>query len=121
MWKKSPISNLQTTNNIKNSELKMNSPSSFSSSPNDTEYSNLETDVDIRLITELTDFLSSEAVELAINGEMNDESTTLTNLDALDYKPVSIVHLHTAQNNKVQQKPFMVLFNTRDQKSTVKA
>ena len=69
------------------------------------------------MITELTDFLATEAAELAIN-EMNDESTTL---DALDYKPVSIVHLCNARNNKVQQKPLMVLFDTGAQKSTVRA
>ena len=113
MGKKTSVSNLETTN-IKNSKLKTNSPSSISSSPKDTEYSNLETDVDIPLITELADLL-------AINDEMNDESTTLTNLNALDYKPVSIVHLRNARNNKVQQKPLMVLFDTGAQKRTVKA
>ena len=69
------------------------------------------------LITELTDFLATEAAELAanedMNGEdMNDKSLTPTNLDALDYKPVSIVHLHNTCNIKLQQKPLMVLFDT---------
>ena len=87
----------------------------------DTGYSNLDTSVNIPLITELTDFLATEAAELAVNEGMNDESLTLTNLDALDYKPVSIVHLRNTRNNKIQQKLLMVLFDTGAQKSTVKA
>jgi hypothetical protein len=87
----------------------------------DTEYSNLDTSADIPLINELTDFLATEAAELAANEDVNDESLTPTNLDALDYKPVSIVHLRNTRNNKIQQKPLMVLFDTGAQKSTVKA
>ena len=87
----------------------------------DTEYSNLDTSANIPLINELTDFLATEAAELAANEDVNDESLTPTNLDALDYKPVSIVHLRNTRNNKIQQKPLMVLFDTGAQKSTVKA
>ena len=108
---RTPASNLETPKTIKNSKLKTNSHSSISSSLKDTELSNLESSNDIPLITEVTDFLATEAIELAIH-EMNDESTTPTTLDVLDYKPVSIVHLRNARNNKVQQKPLMVLFDT---------
>jgi hypothetical protein len=87
----------------------------------DTDYSNLDTSANIPLINELTDFLATEAAELAANEDVNDESLTPTNLDALDYKPVSIVHLRNTRNNKIQQKPLMVLFDTGAQKSTVKA
>ena len=73
------------------------------------------------MITELTDFLATEAAELAVNEDMNDESLTPTNLDVLDYKPVSIVHLRNTRNNKLQLKSLMVLFDTGAQKSTVKA
>jgi hypothetical protein len=87
----------------------------------DTEYSNLDTSANIPLINELTDFLATEAAELATNEDVNDDSLTPTNLDALDYKPVSIVHLRNIRNNKIQQKPLMVMFDTGAQKSTVKA
>ena len=69
----------------------------------------------------MTDFLATKAAELAANEDMNDKSWPPTNLDALDYKLVSIVHLRNTRNNKLQQKPLMVLFDTGAQKSTVKA
>ena len=87
----------------------------------DTEYSNLDTSVNIPLITKQTDFLATEAAELAANKDMNDESLTPTNLNALDYKRVSIVHFRNTRHNKLQQKQLMVLFDTGAQKSTVKA
>ena len=49
----------------------------------DTEYSNLDTSVNIPLITKLTDFLATEATELAANKDMNDESKTPINLDVV--------------------------------------
>ena len=101
--KRTRVSNIENVKN-KNSKLKPNSTYNSTSSPTDTEYSNLDTSVNIPLITELTDFLATEAAELAVNEDMNDESLTPTNLDALDYKPVSIVHLRNTRNNKLQQK-----------------
>ena len=87
------------------------------------EHSNLDTIASsIPSINELTDFLATEAAELAANEDMNNESKTPKSLDALDDKSISIVHLrNNTRNNKIQQKPIMVLFDTGAQKSTVKA
>ena len=95
------VSNIENVK-TKNSKLKQNSTYNSTSSPMDTEYSNLDTSANIPLIAELTDFLATEAAELAVNKDMNDESLTPTNLDALDYKPVSIVYLRNTRNNKLQ-------------------
>ena len=46
--------------------------------------SSSNTSANIPLINELTDFLATEAAELAANDDVNDESLTLTDLDALD-------------------------------------
>ena len=57
--KKTRVSNIEKVK-IKNSKSKTNSTYKSTSSPMDTEYSNLDTSANIPLINELTDFLATD-------------------------------------------------------------